>query len=174
MPSYDDIPTKTLIDIRRAWIAEAAPVLLMKRLDKLASKIWTTALEYAHNLVETERAELEHAWLEAVGLADQLAAELDTARATVDRQAAQLAADAETIGQLREALRTQEQALAAALYRANRTETALLALQARVEQIANLLTDKIAQQDDKTQADERNHQDRKIGRFNNRRYGNPP
>ncbi|CAL1240885.1 DNA-binding protein [Candidatus Methylocalor cossyra] len=135
----------------QAWrkhpqITTAVPAPLVERLGEFAGDLWTAALELANGRLQAEREalerlrqEAEQMRQEAVGLADQLAAELDTARATVDRQAAQLAADAETIDQLRETLRIQKRSMAAATYRANISEVARMELQARVDQLTELL-----------------------------------
>jgi len=129
-----------------APIREPAPAAVTERLGELGGEIWAIALELANSRLQAEREaleqarqELEASRQEAADLADQLSADLDAAQATIQRQAEQIAADTAEIERLQAELRTQVEALTAAVHRADTAEAARAELQRRADQLGTLL-----------------------------------
>jgi chromosome segregation ATPase len=94
----------TISEAMKAWKAaqqaastpmrEAAPAAVTERLEALAGDIWGIALGMANDrlakereTLDTARKEIESQRQEAAELADQMSAELDTARAQIAQQA---------------------------------------------------------------------------------------
>lgn len=82
-------------------IREAAPAAVVERMGELAAEVWTIAQGMANDRLQSEREaleatrqEMEQAQAEAAELADQLAADLDAAKAQIenDGKALKLAA----------------------------------------------------------------------------------
>ena len=97
----------TISEAMKAWKAaqqaaatpmrEAAPAAVMERLEALAGDIWGVALGMANDRLAKEREtldaarkEIEAQRQEAAELADQMSAELETARAQIAQQAQSL------------------------------------------------------------------------------------
>ena len=98
-----------------APLREAAPAAVTERMGELAAEVWGVAIGMANDRLASEREalevarqEMEQAQAEAVELADQVAADLDAARAQIEQQAAAL-----------EAAHTAQAALAEAQKRAD-------------------------------------------------------
>lgn len=91
-----------------APIREAAPAAITDRMGELAAEVWTIAQGMANDRLQSEREaleltrqEMEQAQAEAAELADQLAADLDAARAQIEQQAGVL--ERSTEGQRKQA-----------------------------------------------------------------------
>lgn len=77
-----------------APLREAAPAAVIERMSELAAEVWGVAIGMANDrlasereALESTRQEMEQAQQEAAELADQLAADLDAARAQIEQQA---------------------------------------------------------------------------------------
>ena len=112
-----------------APLREAAPAAVTERMGELAAEVWGVAIGMANDRLASEREalevarqEMEQAQAEAVELADQVAADLDAARAQIESQAAALKqAEAQTaqLAAAQEAAHTAQAALAEAQKRAD-------------------------------------------------------
>ena len=112
-----------------APLREAAPAAVTERMGELAAEVWSVAIGMANDRLASEREalevarqEMEQAQAEAVELADQVAAELDQARAQIETQAAALKlaeAQAAQLAAAQEAAHTAQAALAEAQKRAD-------------------------------------------------------
>lgn len=116
-------------------IREAAPAAVIERMGELAAEVWGVAIGMANDRLASEREaleatrqEMEQAQQEAAELADQLAADLDAARAQIEHQA-------QTIEQAQQ-LAAQ---LAAAQEQAHMAQAALAEAQKRADGLAALL-----------------------------------
>ena len=118
-----------------APLREAAPAAVTERMGELAAEVWGVAIGMANDRLASEREalevarqEMEQAQAEAVELADQVAADLDAARAQIEQQAAALKqAEAQAVQ------------LAAALEAAHTAQAALAEAQKRADGLAALL-----------------------------------
>ena len=112
-----------------APLREAAPAAVTERMGELAAEVWGVAIGMASDRLASEREalevarqEMEQAQAEAVELADQVAAELDAARAQIEQQTAALKlaeAQAAQLAAAQEAAHTAQAALAEAQKRAD-------------------------------------------------------
>ena len=112
-----------------APLREAAPAAVTERMGELAAEVWGVAIGMANDRLASEREalevarqEMEQAQAEAVELADQVAAELDAARAQIEQQGAALKlaeAQAAQLAAAQEAAHTAQAALAEAQKRAD-------------------------------------------------------
>jgi chromosome segregation ATPase len=125
---------------------EPAPAAITERLKEVATDLWAVALEMANSRLQAEREALEQAMQkteqtrqEAIDLADQIAAELDIARAEIERQAQQYAEARKEIDSLQTQLDARAQAAIAAEHRADMAEAARTELQYRANHLATLL-----------------------------------
>ena len=129
----------TISEAMKAWKAtqqaaavpmrEAAPAAVTERMGELAAEVWGVAIGMANDRLASEREalevarqEMEQAQAEAVELADQVAADLDAARAQIESQAAalkQAEAQAAQLAAAQEAAHTAQAALAEAQKRAD-------------------------------------------------------
>lgn len=129
----------TISEAMKAWkaaqqtatapIREAAPTAITERMSELAAEIWSVAIGMANDRLGSEREgleatrqEMEQAQKETVELADQVAAELDAARAQIETQAEalkQAEAQAQQLAAAQEAAHTAQAALAEAQKRAD-------------------------------------------------------
>lgn len=100
-------------------VREAAPVAVMERLNQLGADVWAMAISMANDRLAKEREAfedskvgMERAHKEAAELADQMAAELESARKQLEQQSA-LLSDAQ------ESTQTSQAALAEAQRRSD-------------------------------------------------------
>jgi len=122
-----------------ALMREAAPQAVSERMTELASEVWGIAQAMANERLASEREaleamrrEFEHAQAEAAELADTLAAELDEARATIERMSAEATKQAEVCA-------TQSTQLVVAQDAAHAAEAALVESRQRANELADLL-----------------------------------
>lgn len=133
----------TISEAMKSWkaqqaaapIREAAPAAVTERMSVLAAEVWGVAIGLAGERLASEREdleatrqEMEQAQQEAAGMADQLATELDAARAQIEQQA----------GALKQA-EAQAAQLAAAQEAAHTAQAALTEAQKRADGLAALL-----------------------------------
>jgi chromosome segregation ATPase len=127
-------------------IREPTPTEIAERLNALGGELWQSALDLANARLageraslETIRAQLEGERQEAADLADQLATDLEAAQATIQRHVEQLAAKTGEIEQLRAELRAQTEVIITATHRADTLDAIRVEVQARVDQLSDLL-----------------------------------
>jgi len=122
-----------------APMREAAPQAVSERMAELASEVWGMAQAMANERLASEREaleamrrEFEHAQAEAAELADTLAAELDEARAIIERMIEEAAKQTEVCT-------TQRTQLVVAQDAAHAAEAALVESRQRAHELADLL-----------------------------------
>lgn len=135
----------TISDAMKVWraqqkaaaapIREAAPAAVIERTSELASEVWSVALALANErltsereALESTRKEMELAQTEAADLADQMADDLEAARAQIEQQLMAL-----------EQYKRQAAELAEAKEAAHTAQAALTEAQKRGDHLAALL-----------------------------------
>lgn len=123
-----------------APMREAAPQAVSERMAELASEVWGIAQAMANNRLTSERealeamrCEFEQSQAEAAELADTLAAELDEARAIIERMSAEATKQTE-------AYATQSTRLVVAQDAAHAAEAARVESRQRADELASLLS----------------------------------
>jgi DNA repair exonuclease SbcCD ATPase subunit len=126
-------------------IREPAPAAIADRMAVAASETWAIALEMANDRMRSERealdlarGEMEKAQAEAAELADQLAADLEGAQATIEQQRQTLASAETQAGQQAAKSAALVQQLAQQTDAAHSAAAALAEARARIEQLSGM------------------------------------
>lgn len=138
-------------------IREPAPAAIADRMAVAASETWAIALEMANDRMRSERealdlarGEMEKAQAEAAELADQLAADLEGAQATIEQQRQTLASAETQAGQQAAKSAALVQQLAQQTDAAHSAAAALAEARARIEQLSGMFdqerTERVAAQ----------------------------
>ena len=128
-----------------APIREAAPAAVAERMAEVAGEVWSIAQGMANDRLASEREaldaarqEMEQAQAEAAELADQLASDLDTAKAVIEQQAQAAALQAGEIERQAADAARLNSALSVATTAASTAEASLAEVRTRVDQLSHM------------------------------------
>lgn len=128
-----------------APIREAAPAAVAERMAEVAGEVWSIAQGMANDRLASEREaldaarqEMEQAQAEAAELADQLAGDLDTAKAVIEQQAQAAALQAGEIERQAADAARLNSALSVATTAASTAEASLAEVRTRVDQLSHM------------------------------------
>ena len=128
-----------------APIREVAPAAVAERMAEVAGEVWSIAQGMANDRLASEREaldaarqEMEQAQAEAAELADQLASDLDTAKAVIEQQAQAAALQAGEIERQAADAARLNSALSVATTAASTAEASLAEVRTRVDQLSHM------------------------------------